>query len=159
MKHPPEIDTNAIVVTPSSYPLLDTLADSVNPVLALLAIVVSILEWRRSSWRTGAACAIAAALGLLGIYAVRSLDAERSIWRAIGGSYSTHAAFATSVVVSLSLWRPRWRVVLVALLVAYFALIVILAYHSVADVLTASVAACAVTAPWQFAARRLRRLT
>ncbi|MEK6375263.1 MAG: hypothetical protein AABO58_21520 [Acidobacteriota bacterium] len=124
-----------------------------NPILALLAIVVTILEWRRSSWRAAAACAAAAALGLLGIYAVGSLDAEFSIWRDFDVSYSTHAAFATSVVVSLSFWRPRWRAVLITVLFAYLALIVIMAYHSVADVLTASVVACAVTAPWQFAAR------
>jgi len=92
------------VVPPSSswYPFLDTLADSVNPILAFLAIVVALREWRRSSAYVAAIYLGAATLGLLGIYAVRFLDAAFSIWRDWGGDYTTHAAFATSVVMSLA---------------------------------------------------------
>ena len=74
---------------------------------------------------------------------------------ALGGHYSTHAAFATSVVLSLAFWCPRWRVLLVSLLVAYLLLVVIMGYHRLPDVLTSSVVACAVTLPWQIATRRI----
>jgi len=145
-------------VVPSSsswYPLLDTLADSVNPLLAFFAIVIALREWRRSSPTIAAVCLGAAMLGLLGIYAVQFLDATFSLWRDRGGDYSTHAAFATSVVVSLAFWCPRRRVLLVLLLAAYLLLIVIMGYHRPVDVLTSSVVACAVTLPWQIAARRV----
>src|SRR5207237_5526249 len=124
-----------------------------NPLLAFLAIVIAIREWRRSSRRLAGAYAVATTLGLAGIYAVGAVDANRSIWRTVGGDYSTHAAFATSVVISLAFWCSRHRVVLVTVLLAYLVLILIMGYHTVADVLTASAVACAVTVPWQLAAR------
>ena len=145
-------------MVPSSsnwYPLLDTLADSVNPILAFFAIVIALREWRRSSPTVAMVCLGSAALGLLGIYAVRFLDATVSLWRDWGGDYSTHAAFATSVVMSLAFWCPRRRVLLVLLLAAYLLLMVVMGYHRPVDVLTSSVVACAVTLPWQIAARRV----
>jgi membrane-associated phospholipid phosphatase len=145
------------VVVPSSsswYPFLDTLADSVNPILAFFAIVIALREWRRSSPYVATICLGSASLGLLGIYAVRFLDATVSLWRDWGGDYSTHAAFATSVVISLAFWCPRRRVLLVLVWTAYL-LLVVMGYHRPVDVLTASVVACAVTLPWQIAARRV----
>ena len=136
------------------YPILDTVADSVNPLLAFFAIVTAIREWRRSSRQIAVAFAIAAALGLAGIYIVRAL-VKLSIWHALGGHYSTHAAFATSIVISLAFWLPRRRVVLITVLLAYEVLMLIMGYHSAADVLTASVVACVVTVPWHLAARSI----
>jgi membrane-associated phospholipid phosphatase len=136
------------------YPVLDTVADSVNPLLAFFAIVAAIREGRSASRHIGVAFAIAAALGLAGIYTVRAL-VKLSIWHALGGHYSTHAAFATSIVISLAFWLPRRRVVLVTILLAYEVLMLIMGYHSVADVLTGSVVACVVTVPWHLAARSI----
>jgi hypothetical protein len=142
------------VVSPWSiwYPVLDTVADSVNPLLAFFAIVTVVTEWRRSSRYIAGAHGIAAVLGLAGIYIIRAL-VKLSIWPALGGHYSTHAAFATSIVISLAFWLPRRRVVLVAVLLAYEVLMLLMGYHSVADVLTGSVVACVVTVPWHVAAR------
>src|SRR5207244_3160659 len=68
--------TAAIVIPSSSawYPFLDTLADSVNPLLALVAILIAAREWRRSSRQAAVAFAVATALSLGGVYAVRFLD-------------------------------------------------------------------------------------
>jgi len=144
------------VVSPWSswYPVLDTVADSVNPLLAFFAIVFAIREWRSTSRSIAVAFAIPATLGLAGIYIVRAL-VKLSIWHALGGHYSTHAAFATSIVISLAFWLPRRRVVLVTVLLAYDVLILIMGYHSTADVLTAGVVACVVTVPWHLAARSI----
>jgi hypothetical protein len=152
----PEIDTTTIVVSPWSiwYPVLDTVADSVNPLLAFLAIVTAIREWRSTSRSIAVAFAIASALGLAGIYTVRAL-VKLSIWHSLGGHYSTHASFATSIVISLAFWLPRRRVALITVLLAYEVLILIMGYHSVADVLTGSVVACLVTVPWHLAARSM----
>ncbi|HXH40371.1 MAG TPA: hypothetical protein VNN08_17205 [Thermoanaerobaculia bacterium] len=136
------------------YPVLDTVADSVNPLLAFYAIVTAIREWRSAARHIAVAFAIAATLGLAGIYIVRAL-VKLSLWHALGGHYSTHAAFATSIVISLAFWLPRRRLLLVAILLAYEALILIMGYHNVADVVTASVVACVLTVPWHLAARYL----
>jgi len=147
---------NHDVVSPWSiwYPILDTVADSVNPLLAFFAIVTVVTEWRRSSRYIAGAHAIAATLGLAGIYIVRAL-VKLSIWHAPGGHYSTHAAFAMSIVISLAVWLPRRRAILVTILLAYDAFILIMGYHSAADVLTGSVVACIVTVPWHLAARSI----
>jgi membrane-associated phospholipid phosphatase len=140
------------------YPFLDTLADSVNPMLAFAAIVLVLGKWRRSSRQVAALCAAATTLGLLGIYNVRLLNSAFSIWRQWGGHYSTHAAFATSLVISLTFWHPARNALLVGVLVAYLLLIVIMGYHGLADVLTSSVVGCLVTLPWQVKACRIASL-
>ena len=145
------------MVSPSSswYPFLDTVADSVNPILAFFAIVIALREWRKSSPTVAIVCLGATSLGLVGIYAVQFLDAAFSIWRDWGGDYSTHAAFAASVVMSLAFWCPRRRMLLALLLAAYLLLMVVMGYHRPVDVLTASVVGCVVTLPWQIVARRV----
>ncbi len=140
------------MVPPSSnwYVLLDTIADSVNPLLAFAAIVVVAKEWRRSSRQSALLCGAATALGLLGIYVLRFF------WRHWGGHYSTHAAFAVSVAISLAFWCPTRRALLAAVLAVYLPLVVIMGYHGLIEVLISSLVACAVTAPWQVAARASR---
>jgi len=139
------------------YQLFDAVADSVNPLLALTAIFFAVREWRSASPRVALLFAAATALGLAGIYAVQALDDHAAIWRRWGGDYSTHAAFATSVIVSLIAWWPRRRLVLIGVLAAYLVLVVLMGYHRIVDVATASGAGVLVTAPWQIAAIRLAR--
>lgn len=144
------------MVPPSStsYLLLDTLADSVNPLLAFLAILIALRESRDSS-RRGFAFTVATGLALAGIYAVRFLNAAFSVSQQWGGRYSTHSAFATSVVISSAFWCLRRRYALLAVLGAYLILVVIMGYHSVTDVLISSAVACVVTAPCQIVALKL----
>ena len=143
---------------PSSawYPILDSLADSVNPILAFIAILAAVRMWRRSSPRAAVRYAMATIAGLAGIYAIQAIDAAQSIWRSWGGDYSTHAAFATSVIVSLS-FAFRRRALLIAVLLGYLVLMVVMGYHRIADVATASVVACAVTLPCHLIARHSQR--
>lgn len=54
--------------------LLDTITDSINPMLALLAIGVAMIEWRRHGWTRAVVFVGATALGLIGIYAIAALD-------------------------------------------------------------------------------------
>ena len=126
--------------------MLDLIADSVNPLLALLAIGVAVFLWR-GSWRHGLAYTAATALGIAGIYAVQFADARWSIWSSLGGDYSTHTAFATSLVISMAWWVRQLRVGLAVVWALYLALIVVMRYHGVIDVITAAIVAVAVTVP------------
>ena len=139
------------------YLLFDTVADSVNPLLAFTAIAFAVREWRRPMRRAALLFALATALGLGGIYGVRALDSRLAVWDRWGGDYSTHAAFATSVTLGLVLWWPRRRAALIGVLAAYLALVVVMGYHRLVDVVTAGIVACAVTAPWHIAAISLAR--
>ena len=126
---------------------LDFVADSVNPLLALLALALIIR--RRSP-----GFAAATALGIAGIYIVQAIDRRFAIWSSFGGDYSTHAAFATSLVLSMAWWFPRLRVGLAVVWMLYMVLIVAMGYHGMVDVVTAVVVALGVTVPWHLVAKR-----
>ena len=133
--------------------MLDSIADSVNPLLALLAIGVAVFLWRGSR-RHGLAYTTATALGIACIYAVQFADARWSMWSSLGGDYSTHTAFATSLVISMAWWVRRLRAGLAVVWVLYLVLIVVMGYHGVMDVVTAAIVAVVVTVPWHLVARR-----
>lgn len=136
------------------YEALDPVADAVNPLLALVTILAAVLDWRAGRKRRMLVRAIPTALGLACIYAVGFVDRGLQLWSRVHGDYSTHTAFATTLTVSLLLWRPGWRVALLTVWSLYLVLIVMIGYHSLADVLSAAVVAVVVTLPWHVAARR-----
>ena len=87
------------------YFVLDTVADSVNPCLAVLALAVPFLPPLRHRRGLVLAYAGVSAIGIIGIYAVAALDHALGIWERIAGDYSTHTAFATSLVASVVIWK------------------------------------------------------
>ena len=137
--------------------LLDTIADSVNPCLALLTLAVPFLPPLRRQWRLALVYLGITAIGIIGIYAVMALDRRFGIWDRIGGDYSTHTAFATSLVVSIAFWKRAWAKWLGAVLLAYLILILVVGYHDLSDVATSLVAALATTLPGQILTARQSR--
>ena len=97
----------------------------------------------------------AAALGLGMVYGVQWLDNLYRLWPRYGLDYSTHSAFAASVVVSLCCLRPTWSAALITSLLVYFIVVRFLGYHGAADILTAAALAAAATwlAHWSFRPR------
>jgi len=123
--------------------LLDAIADSFNPLLAILALAAPLIPPRRGlRVSVGYYLAAGAAIGV--VYVVRSIDARHQIWSSIGLDYSTHSAFAASLAVSLSAFRRRWLIPVVLSLVAYFCLQLYMRYHSPLDIISSSVLAAAV---------------
>jgi hypothetical protein len=140
---------------PTWFSVLDAIADAVNPLLALTAIVVIALELRAARWRGMPASALPTALGVSSIYVVWYADRQLRLWQTHRADYSTHAAFATTLTLSLLILRPAWRTPLLAVWAGYLALIVVLRYHTLADVAIAALVAVIVTLPWHLAVRRL----
>ena len=128
------------------HPVLDAIADAVNPLFALTAIIVVALDLRRGRWRSLSATA----LGVAGIYVVMFADRSLHLWQRYHADYSTHTAFATTLTVSLMVLRPAWRPALLGVWIAYLALIVFLRYHSAGDVIVAAMIAIIVTLPWHY---------
>lgn len=131
---------------------MDFVADSVNPALAIAAVAVAVRQWRDSR-RNAVRFAVATLLGLAGIYAVMAMDAKLALFAPRGGDYSTHSAFAASVAISIAIWRRRWAIAVLTVLLAYLILIVVMRYHSAADVAIAAIIGFAVTVPWHLASR------
>jgi hypothetical protein len=135
------------------YRLLTFIADCVDPALALLAILVSVLDWRAGRRRTALAWTLATGLGVASIYAVGWADRTWSIWRRFQGDYSTHTAFATTLACSLVVARPAWRAALGGGWLSYLLLIVLMRYHTALDVAVAALIALALTVMWHLCAR------
>lgn len=122
------------------YPeLLDKIADAVNPLLALAALVFAFARNRSSRealspWRFLGGVA----LSLAAVYLLHNLDARLRLWARLGVDYSTHTAFHACVATSLVLADRRWAVPLVPLFIGYASLMVRLGYHSPPDILLAT---------------------
>ena len=97
------------LVAPDStaFRVLDLIADSYDPVLALLALAAPAID--RGSRSGMALLRYYAALGIgLGVvYLVQAADQRFGLWPAAGLDYSTHVAFAVSVATSAYLARAR----------------------------------------------------
>lgn len=120
--------------------ILDTIADSINPGLALLALA---LPWinREAFAASGSRWSFWActSLGLVVVYSIQFLDNRLMLWPSFGFDYSTHTAFAVSITTSVGTVSKRWLFLLLPVLIAYAGLMMYLDYHSLADILTAAI--------------------
>lgn len=118
-----------------NWDTLDAIADSVNPILGIIALLWPWLRWR-ASWRR-AALSVATTLVSVGLaYVVSALDGRYGWWPAVGLDFSTHTAVAVALVVSLCAIKPSIWFAWVGVLVAYVALMLYQEYHTLADIVT-----------------------
>jgi hypothetical protein len=130
-------------VTATTYRILDAVADSFNPLLALLALAIPFLHKPRKL-RMTVAYYISAGAAIGFVYLVRTIDNRYQFWPSLSLDYSTHSAFAASLAVSIGAFKRRWLAPLALAALAYFALELFMRYHGIADILSsASLAAIA----------------
>jgi hypothetical protein len=139
-------------MTPATARVLDSVADAYNPLLTLLALAAPWLPSRRC-WLAAVRYYAAAGLAIAVVYLVMALDNHFGLWRSVGLDYSTHFAFASALVVSLSLLHRRWALPLLLSLIAYFFLALAMRYHGVLELLSAG----AIAAPAAWLAQRWLR--
>jgi hypothetical protein len=123
-------------MTPATYRILDSVADSFNPFLALVALAVPLLKPRNLRRTIAFYISAGAAIGF--VYLVRAIDDHYHLWSSLGLDYSTHSAFAASLVVSISAFKQRWLLPLTLVALAYFALELFMRYHGVADIVSSA---------------------
>jgi hypothetical protein len=118
-----------------SFETLDAIADSVNPLLGLLALTWPWLRWCRQ-WRLAALHVVATLLSVAFAYGITALDRANGWWQSWGLDFSTHTAVCVALIVALcaiNLSLAGWWI---GLFSAYVALMLYQEYHSVADVVT-----------------------
>lgn len=121
-----------------SFETLDAIADSVNPLLGLIALTWPWLRWR-GQWRLAALHVVATLLSVAFAYAITALDRMYGWWQSWGLDFSTHTAVCVALIVALcaiNLSLAGWWV---GVFGAYVALMLYQEYHSVADIVTAAV--------------------
>ena len=144
-----------------SYEILDTIADSVNPALFLITLIVIGKTMVSRRWRLAGMQVLSMLAGLFFAYGLMMTDNRLKIWPAFGLDYSTHTAVAILLVVFLTIYVKKFTTLWIGILLAYFVLILYQKYHSLSDILTTSLA---VTAPialamWYLRSRRIGRHT
>jgi hypothetical protein len=133
--------------------LLRLLADLFDPLLALFALVAPLFR-RPRLLRPAIVYYVCAATAVAMVYVLRAVDARYQIWASGGLDFSTHTAFATSLAVSLIALDRRWLAPALTALALDFALMVVLRYHSVLDIVYSAPLAAAVAALLHFAGNR-----
>lgn len=122
-----------------TYESLDRIADSVNPTLCLLALLLPSLPPYRSPvlapW-----IRIAGAILCVGVaYAGQAFDRLTDAWSSLLLDYSGHSAVCVALLVSLAQLSRRWLVASVGIGAAYAGLMIYQAYHTLADIVTTSI--------------------
>jgi len=124
-------------VSPATYRILDAVADSFDPLLAIIALICPLRRKPRAILFYYLSAA--AAIGF--VYFVRAIDGREQIWRSFGLDFSTHSAFAASLAVSMGAFRRNWIAPLALITVLYFSLELIMRYHGLLDILSSAMVA------------------
>ncbi len=140
-------------MTATTYRILDAVADSFNPLLALVALAIPLLHKPRSL-RAPIAYYISTGAAIAFVYLVRAIDNHYQLWTSLGLDYSTHSAFAASLVVSIGTFHRRWLVPLACAAIPYFSLELVMRYHGLVDVLSSATLAAAAAIMVHLAAMR-----
>lgn len=131
-----------------SWETLDAIADSVNPILGVIALIWPWVRWR-GSWRHAALNLLVTLLSVGLAFGMSALDGKFGWWPAAGLDFSTHTAISIALIVSVASIKPSTWMAWTAVLLGYFVLMVYQRYHTWADIGTTAV----VIAPPLLAAR------
>jgi hypothetical protein len=121
-----------------TYQQLDAIADGINPILAVLTLILP-FSIRPASPYTRGLFFFGTAISMVAMYAIGWLDKLLGIWAALQLDFSSHTGFAAVILVSLSIWNRKLVLPSVVILLSYVALMLYQKYHSVADILTTAV--------------------
>lgn len=138
-----------------SYETLDAIADSVNPTLFVVSLLVIGNTLITKRWRLAGMQVLSMLAGLIIAYGLMFADNRLKIWLAFGLDYSTHTAVAIVLVSFLTMHAKILTALWVGVLLAYFVLILYQKYHTLADILvtTLVVIAPVVLAMWYLRSR------
>ncbi len=118
-----------------SYETLDTIADSVNPVLFAISLLVIGRVLRARSWRLAGMQVLSMLSGLMVAYGLMFIDNRLKIWPAFNLDYSTHTAVAIALAAFLTIYVKKLTTIWVGVLFTYLILILYQKYHTLADIL------------------------
>ena len=138
---------------PAVYEALDAVADSFDPLLALLALAAPLFRKPRAL-RRAIAYYLCGGAAVAMVYVIRAVDGRYGLWHAAGLDYSTHTAFAATVATSLGWFHRRWAGAVTAAVALYLGLVLVMRYHGILDVVSSSLLAAATAAALHFAADR-----
>ncbi len=122
-----------------SYETLDAIADSYNPLLALISLALIATGLWKAQWKLARVRILAFAVAALVAYGFMLLDGYLNIWSAFSLDYSTHTAVSLGLIIFLSFNAPKLIAVWVVSFISYVLLMLYQRYHTISDIATTSV--------------------
>jgi hypothetical protein len=120
----------------SVHPALAIAAEATLPALGLLAIVLPTIEWRAGRLKYPELFLLGSLVSFALVYIIRYASHASGHWLGTGLRYSTHAAVAVSIGVTLAACRLSLLPAVAVLVAGYLWLITYLPYHTPGDVLS-----------------------
>lgn len=118
-----------------SFETLDSIADLINPICGIVALLV---PWIKRPRRVRSALTLNAltVVALGSAYLLQALDGATQLWSRLGLDYSTHTA--VFIAIASSIWQHglRWRWSIAGIGLAYAILMRIQDYHSLLDIVS-----------------------
>ena len=128
-----------------TYEQWDAIADSYIPLLALLCLLDLVIHIKSRGLKTSIKILMATFVGVIFIYAMMFLDQALHIWPSFSVNsqvldYSTHTALAWAFLVQLMFINKTACYVSITSTVLYGLLMLFQNYHSLADIVTTTLA-------------------
>lgn len=147
------IDTSSRVFT-----LLKIFSQGINPALLIALIVGLVVIWRQERSRFWPIL-IATALSISLTYLIKNVEGHNDVWANWGMDFSSHSALAIACCVALAfIWQHRWWI-FSAIFIAYAIFMMIMQFHTLADILSTSAIIFPLCWICQFVAWRRNRAT
>jgi len=127
-----------------TYEQWDTVADAVNPLMAIVTLGLPLVTHSRYSGGR-LAFYLAGVVSMAAMYGLGWLDARWYVWESVGMDYSTHSGFVAVLVVSMWLWKRTAGVAAAAIGVAYAVLMLYQRYHTIEDIVSTVAVIAALT--------------
>jgi hypothetical protein len=141
-----------------AFKILHLIANSTNPLLGIALVAALVLLWQRNK-SYAAGIFLATILSIILINIIRVGEAHYDIWSRWGMNFSTHAAITIAFCIPLALiWQKRWWLFL-AIFIAYDILMMMMLFHSLADIVTTSALIIPICGVCQFVAWRKRKIS
>lgn len=122
----------------TTFEKLDLIADSVNPILITLAVILTIKKEGDKGFKDGLRNFCYLLSGIIFVYLILGIDYQLNLWSRVNLDYSTHAAFALATILYLIKIGDRLLMWL-SILLLYFLLILYQGYHSIWDITSTAV--------------------
>lgn len=119
----------------NTYELLDTIADSYNPILFICYLAYSVIYYKQGdklAWLRGLS-------GIVLCYVLMAVDKTYKIWEGLGLDYSTHSAVSLVLIIFLvhkRRYTSKTTFSIISSLFAYYMLVLYQKYHTTADIIS-----------------------
>ena len=119
----------------TTYEIIDTICDAVNPILALISIGFMIQFSIKKEFRKLAISLVFFILCVVLVYGLMLLDNRLHIWPKFSSDYSTHTAVCLALCIAIYVYSQRWIFVSIIFLL-YCILMLIQKYHTILDIVS-----------------------